>query len=107
MREELGQHVCFAVSGPVDIGRSHVGIGSGIMLVGPHVQLGGPYADKHAAESSPSAPAGDSSDQWAMLPGPLRCSYSDAEGRHFPALFMGTARRMKQATSEKKRKLRH
>ena len=98
--DELGQHVCHAIEGPCETdrrGSSHVG--SGIMVIGPHVKLGGRYADPHACEE-----AGESS--WPMLPGPLRCSYSEVDDMSYPAIFMGQSRRMREAQRQKKRRTR-
>lgn len=97
LQDEVGQHVCHAVSGPVQVGRSHVGVGSGIMAIGPHVKIGGRYADPHAWEEDEDE-AG-----WPMLPGPMRTSYSEAHGMWYPALFLGQSRRMRAGQREKKR----
>ena len=95
---QLDQHVCNAVRGPVEVGRSHEGIGSGIMLVGPHVKLGGAHVDSHVSLSD--------ADEWPALPGPLRGSYSEAAGWWYPSLYVGSSRRMRESAQQKKRRTR-
>ena len=98
LQQQMDQHVCHAVSGPVAPGVSPEGIGSGIFAIGPHVRLGGRFAEPHACQ------IGDEVDAWPMLPGPFRVSYSEAHGMWYPALFMGTSRRMREGQRQKKRR---
>ena len=77
--------------------------GSGISLMGPHAKLGGPYADIHACQVDEHG----GGEEWPLLPGPVRVSYTDAEGFHLPALYIGSSKRMRQSgTARKKQRTR-
>ena len=87
-----------SAAGPVAPGVSPEGIGFGIFAIGPHVRLGGRFAVPHACQMDEDV------EGWPMLPGPFRACYSEAHGMWYPALFMGTPRRMREGQRQKKRR---